>query len=245
MNESIKKLTEHASVRDFKEIPLSAETKKTLITAARSASSSHFVQSFSILEITDEALRAQLAEITNSASYVNKTGAFYVFIADLYRQSRLLIEQKKSLDGLKNMESLLVCVVDAAIAAQSMVVAAESMELGICYIGGIRNDVREVSKLLKLPKYTLPLFGLTIGVPASKNQIKPRLLEKNQVGENYYPKEQFSDLSEYEDLSKKYYASRESNQQATSWSEKNIAFFEEVRRPEIAGYLKEQGFELN
>lgn len=245
MNETIKKLTEHVSVRDFKDTPLSLETKQLLLKAARSGSSSHFVQAFSIIEITDKALRAELATISGSAAYVNQTGTFYVFVADLYRQSRLLRAENKSLSGLKNMESLIVGIVDGTIAAQNMVVAAESMDLGVCYIGGIRNDIRKVSQLLNLPEYTMPLFGLTIGVPKSKNQVKPRLLLENQVSENTYPTEQFADLAEYEAFSRAYYDSREGNQQQTSWSEKNIEFFKDIRRPEIAGFLKEQGFTLD
>lgn len=245
MNETIKKLTEHVSVRDFKDAPLSLETKQALLSAARSGSSSHFVQAFSIIEITDKNLRAELAKISGSDSYVNQTGAFYVFVADLYRQSRLLSKANMSLTGLKNMESLIVGIVDGTIAAQNMVVAAESMDLGICYIGGLRNDIKKVAELLNLPEYTMPLFGLTIGVPEKINQVKPRLLEKNQVSENTYPIEQFSDLAEYEAFSRAYYDSREKNQQKTSWSEKNIDFFKDIRRPEIAGFLKEQGFTLD
>ncbi|KAF1299211.1 NADPH-dependent oxidoreductase [Enterococcus sp. JM4C] len=245
MNDFIEKIATHASVRDFKNSPLSPEVKQTLLTAARSGSTSNFVQAFSIIEITDQTLRAELAEISNSAPYVKKTGTFYVFVADLYRQSKLLTDNDKKLDGLTNMEPLIVSIVDTTIAAQNMAVAAESMDLGICYIGGIRNDVRKVSQLLKLPKYTLPLFGLTVGVPASRNKVKPRLLEKNQVSENYYPKEQFTDLTDYEKITKDYYGSRESNQRQASWSERNVAFFEEIRRPEIAEFLREQGFTLN
>lgn len=74
MNATIQQLVKHVSVREFKNERLSDEIKQHLLTAARSASSSHFVQSFSILEITDEKLRKELAEITNSASYVNQTG---------------------------------------------------------------------------------------------------------------------------------------------------------------------------
>ncbi|MFQ3563315.1 NADPH-dependent oxidoreductase [Pseudolactococcus paracarnosus] len=244
MTHAIPNLTEHVSVRDFKDIPLSAEIKEQLSLAARSASSSHFVQSFSIIEITDMTLRTQLADITESAPYVKQTGAFYVFVADLYRQSTLLTKQGKSLDGLSNMESLLVSIVDTTIAAQNMVVAAEAMELGICYIGGIRNDVEKVADLLNLPKYTLPLFGLTIGIPNSKNKVKPRLLAKNQVSQNSYPTAQFADLSEYDDLSKAYYADRDTNQKTRSWSQQNIAFFQTIRRPEIADFLKKQGFSL-
>ena len=244
MKNTLQLLTEHVSVRDFKPVNLPQETKDKLLIAARSASSSHFVQSFSIIEITDSSLREQLANITESASYVKTTGTFYVFVADLYRQSRLLTEAGESLDGLSNMESLIVSIVDTTIAAQNMVVAAESMDLGICYIGGIRNDIEQVAQLLNLPAYTVPLFGLTVGVPQTKNQVKPRLLAKNQVSENTYDIEGFTDLSDYEAVSKTYYANRETNQQTSTWSSKNIEFFKHIRRPEIADFLKAQGFSL-
>lgn len=245
MNTTIQQLFKHVSVREFKKEPLSDEVKQILVAAARSAATSHFVQAFSILEITDPELREKLAEITDSASYVKETGIFYVFIGDLFRQSKLLLANNQSLESLRNMESLLVGVVDATIAAQNMVVAAESLELGTCYIGGIRNDIAKISELLNLPPFTIPLFGLTIGVPVHKNQVKPRLLLENQVSENQYPHEQFANLKDYEALTREYYALREKNEQQTSWSDKNIEFFKEIRRPEIATFLKKQGFTLN
>ncbi|EUJ30437.1 FMN reductase (NADPH) [Listeria grayi] len=245
MNKTIQQLVKHVSVREFKKERLSDEIKQTLVTAARSGATSHFVQAFSILEITDQSLRAKLAEITDSASYVKQTGTFYVFVGDLYRQSQLLLEDNQSLAGLRNMESLLVAVVDATIAAQNMVVAAESLDLGICYIGGIRNDIAKVAELLNLPPFTIPVFGLTVGVPAHKNQVKTRLLPENQVSENQYPHDRFADLKAYEALTREYYALREKNGQQTSWPDKNIEFFKAIRRPEIAAFLKKQGFTLD
>ena len=70
------------------------------------------------------------------------------------------------------------------------------------------------------------------------------MLAKNQVSENSYPTAQFADLSEYDDLSKAYYADRDTNQKTSSWSQQNIAFFQTIRRPEIADFLKKQGFSL-
>lgn len=244
MNQTIKQLTDHVSVRAFKDTSLTDSQKETLVTAARSGSSSNFVQAFSIIDISDAALRSELAAITNSAPYVNQTGVFYVFVADLYRQATLLEANGESLAGIQSMESLMVSIVDATIAAQNMAVAAESLDLGICYIGGIRNDIDKVAKLLDLPPFTVPVFGLTIGHPVSKNDPKPRMPQKNQVAENHYPREQFANLSAYEEQTAAYYAKRGVNTQETSWSEKNILFFKETRRPEVAEFLKKQGFLL-
>ena len=60
----------------------------------------------------------------------------------------------------------MVVIIDVALAAQNATLAAESMGLGACYIGGLRNELEEVSKLLKLPHHVIPLFGLTVGHPA-------------------------------------------------------------------------------
>ncbi|TKV35119.1 NADPH-dependent oxidoreductase, partial [Citrobacter sp. TBCS-11] len=90
---------------------------------------------------------------------------------------------------------LTVAIVDTTIAAQNMTVAAESMGLGICYIGGIRNDTSKVAELLNLPELTLPLFGLTIGLPNSRNEVKPRLPKANILSVNGYNHESLTDLS--------------------------------------------------
>lgn len=89
---------------------------------------------------------------------MNQTGVFYVFVADWYRQAQILRAENKDVKALRNMEALTVAIVDTTIAAQNMTVAAESMGLGICYIGGIRNDTSKVAELLNLPELTLPLL---------------------------------------------------------------------------------------
>lgn len=238
-------MNSHSSVRDFKDEKLSEETKRQLLQSAHSGSSSNFVQATSIIEITDEVIRNELAEISQSAPYVKKSGAFYVFVADLYRQAHILKSQGLSLAPIQNMESLLVSVVDTAISAENMAVAAESLGLGICYIGGIRNDLPRVSELLELPKYTLPLFGLTIGIPEKRNQIKPRLPLKNFVSEDVYDAQAFTDLVTYDKKMKNYYLNRSSHPKNMDWTTSQVKFFSKTRRDDISKFLKKQGFELN
>ena len=244
MNSVIDGMKRHASVRDFKDQALDDETKKKLLTAARSGSTSNFVQAFSIIEIKNDSLRNEIAEITSSASYVKKTGVFYVFVADLYRQSVMLEKQGKSIEGLRNMEELLVATVDTTIAGEDMAVAAESLGLGICYIGGIRNNIRRIAELLKLPKFTFPVFGMTVGIPNSRNQVKPRMPLENQAFVDGYDLFESTDLGKYDQLVEQYYSQRDSNKQSTNWTNKNIDFFKDIRRPEVGPFLKEQGFTL-
>lgn len=245
MDPIIEQMRKHVSVRDFKDEPLTEEVKQELLLAAQSGSSSNFVQAFSIIEISDTKLRDTIAEITNSAPYVKKTGVFYVFVADLYRQAKMLKEKGMSTAGLRTMEQLLVATVDTTIAAENMATAAESLGLGICYIGGIRNDIIKIAELLELPKYTFPLFGMTIGIPQTKNQVKPRIPLDNQVSIDHYDQEQLTNIGDYDQKVRNYYLSRNSNAQDSSWTEKNVDFFKEIRRPDVGPFLKDQGFSLS
>lgn len=100
-------------------------------------------------------------------------------MADWYRQAQILQTENKNVKALQNMEALTVAIVDTTIAAQNMAIAAESMGLGICYIGGIRNDIAKVADLLDLPELTVPLFGLTIGMP--KHEMKLNHVYQEQI----------------------------------------------------------------
>ena len=213
MNQTIEKMLVHASVRDFKAEPLPAQTKDLLLKAAQSGASSNFIQAYSIIEVADVNLRREIAKISGSDAYVNQTGVFYVFVADWYRQAQILRAENKDVKALRNMEALTVAIVDTTIAAQNMTVAAESMGLGICYIGGIRNDTSKVAELLNLPELTLPLFGLTIGLPNSRNEVKPRLPKANILSVNGYNHESLTDLSTYNEQTAEYYANRSQSRQ--------------------------------
>lgn len=244
MEDLIDLMTKHTSVRSFKNKKLSTETKNTLITAAQSGASSNFVQAYSIIEVTDSEIRDQIGNISQSAPYVINSGAFYVFVVDYYRHSQLLKKANLSLAGITNMEAVLVGSVDTAIAGQNMALAAESMGLGICYIGGIRNDIGKIAQLLHLPKYTFPLFGMTIGYPLHKNEVKPRLPHKNMSFTNHYNKEKAIDLADYQQITNKYYNTRSSNAQDTDWTKKMQEFLSVARRPDIQAFLQKQGFKI-
>lgn len=242
--DTIQQMKQHVSVRHYQDKEIPVEVKQDLLLAAQSGSTSNFVQAYSIIEIADHYIKSKLAEITKFSGHLNQAPLVYVFVADLYRHAVQLQAHQKSLRPLTNMESLVVSIVDATIAAQNMSVASESLGLGICYIGGIRNDLFKVKELLQLPEFTVPLFALTIGYPTVKNDPKPRLPLNNLVSMDTYKIDEMTNLKNYDEQTVQYYKNRNSNQADVSWTEKNLAFFSEIRRPEFADFLKAQGFEL-
>lgn len=244
MNNTIRLIQNHSSVRKFAEEPLTTESKQELLNSARSGSSSHFIQATSIVEVTDSKIRNEIAELSGSESYVKTSGAFFVFIADLYRQATILTKANQSLVAVENIEALISGIVDTAIAGENMALTAESLDLGICFIGGIRNDLKRISELLNLPKFTVPVFGLTVGVPIQQNEVKPRLPQRNTVFTNQYRMDEATDLKEYDRIMTDYYADRQTNQQNTDWTQKMQTFFAELRRKDVAAFVKSQGFIL-
>jgi FMN reductase (NADPH) len=75
----------------------------------------------------------------------------------------------------EHVESFLIAAVDASLAMQNAALAAESLGLGMCYIGAIRNQPAEVIELLGLPQLVFPVSGMTLGWPAIEPFIRPRL----------------------------------------------------------------------
>ena len=152
MNKTIETILNHRSIRSFTDRLLTEEEVRLLVESAQSASTSSYIQAYSIIGVTDPDKKRKLAELAGNQPYVEKNGHLFVFCADLYRHDK--IARKKGVDitaSLEGTETFMVSVIDAALAAQNMSIAAESMGLGICYIGGIRNNLNEVSELLETP----------------------------------------------------------------------------------------------
>ena len=129
-------------------------------------------------------------------------------------------------------ENVLAGVADVSIFAQNFVIAAEAEGYGICYIGGARNNPKEISELFNLPDYVFPLFAMTIGKP-TKVMKQNRVLPLEAVlHENEYNVEKYDELlDEYDAIMEKYYASRSSNQKMANWTKQMADFLIEQRRP--------------
>ncbi|MEQ1822421.1 MAG: NADPH-dependent oxidoreductase [Fimbriimonadaceae bacterium] len=165
----------HRSVRSFSNQPVSEDLVLSLIGAAQSAATSSHLQLWSVVSIQDPELRSQIADVAGNQDQVRNAPWFFAFIADLNRVGRVANEEQSSF--LEFTEYELMAVVDASLAAERMVCAAESLGLGICYIGAMRNNPMKVKELLNLPDRTFCPFGLCLGFPAEPMtaEIKPRL----------------------------------------------------------------------
>ncbi|WP_316572497.1 oxygen-insensitive NADPH nitroreductase [Neobacillus sp. YIM B06451] len=239
MNETISTIIGHRSIRKFEDRPLSDEQIRMIVECAQSASTSSFIQAYSIIGVKDPEKKRRLSEIAGNQAYVEKNGHFFVFCADLYRHSLIgESEGREVLDSIESTEKFMVAVIDAALAAQNAAVAAESLGLGICYIGGLRNNLDEVQKLLSTPERVIPLFGLAVGYPAQDPGKKPRLPFGHVYHEDRYEQDLETYMGEIEQYDREiasYYEERTSGKRSDTWSGQIAGMLEKKSRM----YMKE------
>lgn len=248
MNDVISTILEHRSIRDFEDKSLSDEQIKTIVSCAQSAATSSYMQAYSIIGVKDKLRKKKLAELAGNQEYVVKNGHFFVFCADLYRHSVIGENEMKSvLPSIESTESFMVALIDASLAAQNAVIAAESMGLGICYIGGIRNNLEEVKKLLKTPERVLPLFGIAVGYPKKITDRKPRLPYEHIYHENEYQQDKkvyVKQLKEFDEVVSSYYEQRTGGRRKDRWTEQMAVMLERQKRVYMKDFVQKNKLDL-
>lgn len=235
-------LRAHASVRKYTGEVIPKETVIDLIETAQMAASSHFVQAYSVIWVTDEDKKQKLGELSKNDFQFKTAGASFLFCVDFQRLYKA--GQKHGVEiSADSAENVLVGVADVSLFAQNFVIAAEAQGYGICYIGGARTNPAEISELFNLPDYVFPLFAMTIGTPTKVNEPKPRLPIAAVLHENSYDVEKYDTLlDEYDALMEQYYASRSSNQKMSNWTKQMADYLVAQNRPFMKDFLATKGF---
>ncbi|CAM3084732.1 oxygen-insensitive NADPH nitroreductase [Lactiplantibacillus plajomi] len=243
MNPTIQTLMNHVSVRDFEATPLTAKETSQLVAAAQMASTSSYQQAYSIIGVTTPALKAKIAKLAGDQPFVAGGESLFIFCADQYRNHQLAEQSGVDVaDALAGSDAMIVATVDAALAAQNMVIAAESKGLGACYVGGIRDGISAISELLELPKGVYPVFGLVIGHPKTRNAPKPRLPQAAVYHENHYQADKLSLVNDYDRATAAYYDQRSGHPVNRSWSKTALNSYVAHPRQHMRDYLHHQGF---
>ncbi|MBU4225290.1 MAG: nitroreductase family protein [Chloroflexi bacterium] len=244
----------HASVRHYKPDPLPTATVETIVAAAQRASSSSNLQTCSVVAVTEAGKRKRLAELCGNQQHIADAPLFLAFCADLARLDRAC-QLRGYIQVTEYVENFLVAVVDTAIAAQTAAMAAESLGLGICYIGGIRNNPKDVIELLQLPRLVFPISGMTMGWPAVEPRLRPRLpLRVVLHWEKYDRATQDDSLREYDRalIASGIFKGRkipvpgqEGEMEDYGWMEHSARRVSQTVRTGLRAVLEKQGFTLN
>ncbi len=210
-NSVLTQLLRHRSVRHWADKPLPDGVLPLLVAAAQSASTSSNLQVWSVVAVEDPARKARLSVLAGNQTHVRKAPLFLAWLADLARLDRLAQEQQREAVAFDYLETLLLGVIDATVAAQNAVVALESLGLSTVFIGGLRNKPEDVAAELGLPPGVFAVFGMCVGYedPARPAAVKPRLPQQTVLHREQYSLDvQVPAVGDYDRVMAGFYASQ-------------------------------------
>jgi nitroreductase len=248
-NVVLETILNHRSVRGFLPKALPEGTLELLVAAAQSASTSSNLQFWSVVAVQEAERKSRLAELAGQQQFIRDAPLLLVWLADMSRINRIAAERLAQVDGTHYVEEFIVGVVDAALAAQSALIAAESLGLGGVYIGAMRNVPEQVATELALPPHTFAVFGMSLGYPdpARETGIKPRLPQSVVLHREQYSTLQRSEaIDSYNTTMRDF--QREQGMRAIDWTQQ---CFDRVKdgaalrgRDRMREALRNLGFEL-
>lgn len=245
MNDVIKSLMAHRSIRAYTDRPVEEDVLNQIIGAVQAAPNWVNLQHVSVIVVRDPVRRKKFAALCGEQPHIAQAPAFLVFCADFYRTWLACRAKGQPFDEVVGqIDNLIVGAHEVGIALGTAVAAAESFGLGTVPIGDIRLHALEAVAELGLPQYVLPLLGLCVGYPAERPGQKPRLPKEAVCFEERYNQELMPLLAQYDEAYAGYLKERPWNSRVGTWTQLAADFYRPPydHYPEVTELLRRQGF---
>lgn len=200
MNPTLDLIAARRSTRAYSDEPITVAERAAILNACFRAPTAGNMMLYSIIEVTNQALKERLAVTCDDQPFIAKAPLVLVFLADYQKWTDLFdVSLANALGDASSRRppgpgDLILAAADAFIAAQNAVIAAESLGIGSCYVGDILEMGEEHAELFALPVHTMPVAMLCFGHPASKQAPIGRYTD-NVVHENRYRRASAQELS--------------------------------------------------
>ena len=180
MNQTLELLLNRKSVRVYDGQEIGAEAKAKILAATLRAPTAGNMMLYSIIEVKDQRAKERLAKTCDDQPFIAKAPLVLLFLADYQRWydyfqasgvEQLCAQKGKAMRKPQAGDLFLACC-DALIAAQTAVIAAESLGIGACYIGDIMENYEEHKALFDLPPYVFPISLVCFGYPTRQQQAR-------------------------------------------------------------------------
>lgn len=185
MNEVLKQIHAHRSIRKFKMKGIEEKVLKEILEAATMASSSGNMQAYSIIVTKEKKMKEKMFEAHFEQSMLMDAPVFLTFCADFHRMRRW-VEVSEAKNNFDNFMSFMIASIDAVLASQNAALAAESLGLGLCYMGTTLASAGQIGEILELPKHVIPVVGFALGYPDEKPEMRKRLPMNGIIHEEKY-----------------------------------------------------------
>jgi nitroreductase len=197
MNPVIETILKRKSMRAYEKKGIEAEIREELLRATLRAPTAGNLMLYSIVEVTDQHIKDKLVKSCDNQPFIARAPLVWLFLADYQRWfdyfivsgvEQLCEQQQIRMRKPEEGDLFLACC-DALIAAQTAVIAAESLGLGSCYIGDIMENYETHRELFDMPKYVFPICLVCFGYPTRQQMQREqtsRFHEKYILFENQY-----------------------------------------------------------
>ncbi len=206
MNPTLEVIENRRSIRVYDPTPLSEEEQTAILHAAMRAPTAGAMMLYTIIEVTEQSTKDKLAVTCDHQPFIATAPYLLLFLADYQRWMDLYAaagcEQRAAELGIPVRPpaegDLVLALMDALIAAQTAVIAAELLGIGSCYIGDIVENWETHQALFDLPRYTFPAALVCFGRPAKPltNPLVPRFERKFIVHKDRYQRFSPAELDE-------------------------------------------------
>jgi nitroreductase len=164
----------HRSIRSYKPDPIDDDLLNDLLMTGLRSSSSGNMQTWSVIVTRDAARKERLYELHRYQDMVQQAPLVLTFCSDVFRM-RVWIRVNDSKQSFDDLLGFLTGAVDAVIAAQTICLSAESVGLGICYMGTTWWAADQLIDFFDLPLGVFPVTSLVMGYPAYVPDLRDRL----------------------------------------------------------------------
>jgi FMN reductase (NADPH) len=186
-NPVIKCLLNHRSIRRFKADPIDDDILQLILKAGTHAASAGNLQMYSFL-VLDEPEKIELFR-NGFGGVLQEPPVVVISLVDLHRIKRWLEVNDANSPVLGRPAYFLLGFWDALIALHNVVIAAESLGLGVCYYGSILEF--DIQEHFGTPEYVFPAGMISLGYPTEEPELSQRLPLEAVVHRNSY--REFSD----------------------------------------------------
>ena len=241
------------SFRRFRDEEVSADLLDTLFATAFSAPSKSDLQQACVIHVCDRDRQRRIATMKESTRWAAEAPVFLVWCGDS-RRIRRLADWRGHPFANDHLDAFMNAAVDAGIAMQTFIVAAESVGLGCCPISEIRDHVQALSDELELPRYVFPVAGLAVGWPRGEAPLSIRLPPSVTVMTDRYDDEKMIDEVSAYDRRREAAAPTPPERQRHveefgiaedyGWSEHRTRQCAHPARADFGAYIRAQGFNL-
>jgi FMN reductase (NADPH) len=171
-NPVIRTLLGHRSIRKYTDAQPTEEVVTTIVRAGQQA-----------------AFAYQLGSVLLSRNRERNpfhAPLLFTICVDAHRAELVMAKRGWKLRS-NDLHVLLFGMEDAIMLAQNMVIAAESLGLGTCYLGNVQYRAEAIAKEYHLPMRVFPMVGLVVGYPAEDPPTRPRYPLESVLFEDRYP----------------------------------------------------------